>query len=156
MTVIEEFLREIDGAWGPSTEKIGLRVIGSTALMLQTSYHRGTKDTDILETDELTDEIRTRLLELAGHETAIYKRRHIYVDVVRRAIAFRRQNTLYIPLPSLNASLRCFQVEVMSIVDVVISKLARFNPNDKLDIDAMIGLDLVTRQDVVNWYPFTE
>ena len=39
------FLRAVDAAWGrPSVGKLPLRVIGASALLLQTDYDRGTKD----------------------------------------------------------------------------------------------------------------
>jgi hypothetical protein len=51
MPLIHDFFREPDAAWGiPAPAKIRLRIIGSSALMLQTDYARGTKDTDVLET----------------------------------------------------------------------------------------------------------
>lgn len=86
MSVIEELLQEVDRAWRQPGPKIGLHIIGSTALMLQTSYDRGTKDSDVLETDEVTDQIAGRLLEIAGPNTVIHRRHGIYVDIVRRGI----------------------------------------------------------------------
>ena len=51
MPLINDFFIDIDRHWGASTEgKIPLRIIGSSALMLQTNYERGTKDSDVLET----------------------------------------------------------------------------------------------------------
>ena len=47
-TPIERFLLDIDAKWPSGGPKIALRVLGSTALMLQTSYLRGTKDSDVL------------------------------------------------------------------------------------------------------------
>ena len=52
---IENFIVAIDQAWtGDPGPKILLRVIGSTALMLQADYVRGTKDSDVLEAADLT------------------------------------------------------------------------------------------------------
>jgi hypothetical protein len=43
--LIERFFSELDAAWRwPAHEKLRLRIIGSAALMLQSSYVRGTKD----------------------------------------------------------------------------------------------------------------
>ncbi len=55
MRLLEEFFQALDAAWGasPDAEVIHLRIIGSAALMLQTNYRRGTKDSDILETAAL-------------------------------------------------------------------------------------------------------
>lgn len=152
MAVIEEFLRELDAAWRQQKAKLPLRIIGSTALMLQTSYYRGTKDSDVLETDEVTDAVATRLLEIAGPDTAIHKRRGMYIDIVRRGVPFRRQSPLYHRLADLSATLQHFDIEVMSVVDVVVGKLARFNANDRSDIDAMIDLELVSHGDVVSCF----
>lgn len=54
---VEELLWDIDQSWvadGP--DKVTLRIVGSSALFLQTDYRRGTKDSDVLETAELTKE----------------------------------------------------------------------------------------------------
>jgi hypothetical protein len=40
----------------------------------------------------------------------------------------------------LNRTLTHFTVEVLDVVDVVVSKLKRFNSDDRSDIDAMIEL----------------
>jgi hypothetical protein len=63
MTPVESLLREIDVRWKlRAASKIPLRLIGSAALLLQTQYNRGTKDSDVLETAELTAEARDHLL----------------------------------------------------------------------------------------------
>jgi hypothetical protein len=50
----------------------------------------------------------------------------------------------------LNATLVNFEVEVLDIVDVVVSKLARFHANDQSDVTAMIERNLVTQEDLVS------
>ena len=61
MSVLESFFQEVDAAWRwPAPQKRRLRIIGSAALMLQTSYVRGTKDSDVLRTLDLTDETTGR------------------------------------------------------------------------------------------------
>jgi hypothetical protein len=152
VSTIEAFLQDVDAAWRRSGLRIPLRIIGSTALMLQTSYDRGTKDSDVLETDELTDRIMARLIEIGGPGTEIHKRRGLYVDIVRRGVPFRRQCPVYRPLEQLNAKPRHFEVSAMSVVDVVVSKLARFSANDRSDIDAMIGRELIAHDDVVSCF----
>src|SRR5712691_1297162 len=117
--------------------------------MLQTSYTRGTKDSDVLETDEVTENVAKHLIEIAGPGTDIHKRRGMYIDVVRRGIQFRRQSPLYHQLSKLSAELQHFDVEVMSVSDVIVGKLARFNANDRSDIDAMVGLGVVAHNDIV-------
>lgn len=67
MPPIDDFFRELDGLWAPPPAKrITLNAIGSGALMIQFAYARGTKDSDVLETVELTPSIRERLEQLAG------------------------------------------------------------------------------------------
>jgi hypothetical protein len=66
MTLIEAFLKEMDELWARSgSERITLRVIGSTALMMQTGYWRGTKDSDVLETESLAGDTGRYLFALA-------------------------------------------------------------------------------------------
>lgn len=51
MKLLEEFFRDIDRHWRlPGPEKVPLRIIGSTALMLRTDYARGTKDSEVPQT----------------------------------------------------------------------------------------------------------
>ena len=48
--LVIEWFEDLDARWDrPTPEKIRLKIIGSSALMLQTSYERGTKDSDVLE-----------------------------------------------------------------------------------------------------------
>ena len=72
---IDAFFQEIDRAWPEQPAgKIQLRLLGSTALMLQTDYARGTKDGDVLDTATLTVETKDRLLALAGAGTRLHAR----------------------------------------------------------------------------------
>ncbi|MBI3297298.1 MAG: hypothetical protein HYZ75_03975 [Elusimicrobia bacterium] len=69
MTEIETFFREIDRLWvPPKPGKILLRVIGSGALFLQTDYNRTTKDGDVLETLELTGDLKRSMLRVPESE----------------------------------------------------------------------------------------
>jgi hypothetical protein len=71
----EAFFQAIDRAWpGAGRERVPLRVLGSAALILQTDYHRGTNDGDVLETESLTPAIQARLHQIAGKGTDLYKR----------------------------------------------------------------------------------
>ena len=75
MPLISDFLVDLDRRWDQSsTEKVRLPLIGSTALMLQTDYERRTKDGDVLETTDLTTEIKERLLGLAGEGSGMHTR----------------------------------------------------------------------------------
>jgi len=140
---IEEFLRAIDRGWKPAgAGRITLQVIGSTALMLRAGYERGTKDSDVLETPDITPEIKKALLDLAGKGSALFRAHRMYVDVVFRALLFLPTRPLFHPVPALDG-LKNFRVEALDPVDVAVSKLARFSANDSYDIKAMADLGLI-------------
>ena len=149
MTAFEHFFREIDSSWKwPAADKIVLRVLGSAALMLQSDYERGTKDGDVLETAQLTEEIQVRLVRLAGRDSALHTRHRIYI--VMAAIPFLPQVPQWNSMPKLGASLRHFEVEVLDVVDVIVSKLKRFNANDVSDIEAIVDRDLVPHDALID------
>lgn len=69
----DAFFQDIDGAWpDDGAAPIPLRLIGSTALMLQTDYHRGTNDSDVFETTDLVRETKEGLVQLAGKGTPLH------------------------------------------------------------------------------------
>jgi hypothetical protein len=139
---LEPFFAELDAGWTPPPERVRLPIIGSTALMLQTSYQRGTKDSDVLETTGLATEIQERLLGLAGPDTSIQARHRIYLDIVRNGIPFLPQVPTWHPVRAL-AALAHFEVVVLDVTDVVVSKLKRYIARDVEDIQAMVERDLV-------------
>jgi hypothetical protein len=142
--MISPLFQDIDRLWSmTSKSKIRLRIIGSTALMLQSNHTRGTKDSDVLETAHINKGITELLRTLAGVGTDLHKKHRLYVDVVSAALPFLPQVPLCHLQPELNASLEHFEIEVMSIVDVVVSKLKRYNANDAVDIEAMVSRGLV-------------
>ena len=144
MPVIEDFFRDLDEAWTwPTTGRTALRLIGSTALFLQTPYVRGTKDSDVLEMQDLTRETKDRLLKLAGPHTLIHKRRKIYLDIVGNGIPFMPWPPRWHPVAAFDGALRNFEVSVLDVVDVAVSKLKRLHDDDRIDIAAMVELDLV-------------
>ncbi|MFT5680958.1 MAG: hypothetical protein ACI8RZ_001864 [Myxococcota bacterium] len=133
---IEDFFNELDDQW-PDIEDppITLKVIGSTALFLQTRYQRGTKDSDVIETEQLDAEVREQLRVLAGPGSKMHRRHRIYLDVVSKGIP------LLPPEPQWNhfdLRLNNFTIQLLDIADVVVSKLKRFNTNDQDDIRAMV------------------
>jgi hypothetical protein len=142
----DAFFQDIDRAWPVGgAGRIQLRLIGSTALMLQTDYHRGTNDSDVFETTNLARETRERLLALAGNGTPLHRRHRMYLDIVRNGVPFLPGGPRWHPLLGLNASLHELEIEieVLDVVDVVVTKLKRFHANDQSDVQAMIDRNLV-------------
>jgi hypothetical protein len=117
--------------------------------MLQASYERGTKDSDIFETTDLTDEDKQRLRVLAGKGTALHERRRLYIDIVSNGLPFLPQGPIWHPVPEVNGELQHLELVALDVVDVVVSKLKRFNANDQSDIDAMIQRDLVPHEQLI-------
>ena len=111
--------------------------------MLQTGYERGTKDSDVLETDDVTAHVKQRLLDLAGKDSELHRKHRIYVDIVLNGVPFLPQKALYHPQTAFNATLRHLELEVLDVVDVVVAKLKRFHANDRSDIEAMVERNLV-------------
>lgn len=144
MSVIEAFLRDVDRTWrGPVNVRTRLRIIGSTALMLQADYTRGTKDSDVLETDTLSKQTQNSLLQIAGPGSVLHQRHKLYLDIVQNGLPFLPQVALCHLLPDLNGALQQIEIEVLDIADVVVSKLKRFSVHDQSDIAAMVDMGLV-------------
>ncbi len=144
MGIIEDFFCEIDREWHTQEpERIPLRIIGSCALMLRTSYVRGTKDGDVWHALGLPDAIARRLEQLAGRDSAIHKRRKLYIDIVANGLPLLPFPPVFHPIPQLDTRLTNFSVYALDVVDVVVSKLKRFHGDDRSDISAMIDRGLV-------------
>jgi hypothetical protein len=141
--MLREFLTDLDDRWSqPASDKVPLKLIGSTALMLQANYTRITKDSDVLETEALTPELCARLIALAGKDTDMHRRHRLYLEIVGAGLPFLPRSPTWHDLPELG-HLKHLRIQALDVVDVVVSKLARFNANDEFDIDAMIDRDLV-------------
>lgn len=143
LSPIDDFIRDLDAKWnrGPLT----LRVLGSVALMMATDYWRGTKDGDVLETAELTVDIRERLLGLGGKGTPMAKKHGVYLDIVPSGLPLLPHPPRYHKATELSATLNHFRIEVLDVVDVCVSKLKRFNANDQVDIEAMANRGLLDK-----------
>jgi len=143
VALIRDFFIELDRRWKQTqAERIPLRVIGSTALMLHTRYERRTKDSDVIETDFLTEPVRVALLDIAGQTTELHRRYGMYLDIVARAIPFLPHPPAYRLVESLE-NLKNFSVDALDATDVVVSKLKRFNANDAGDVEAMVNMGVV-------------
>lgn len=73
----------------------------------------------------------------------------LYLEIVANSLPLLPQVPRWHSLPVLNGSLRHFELEVLDVVDVVVSKLKRFNANDVGDVTAMIAQDLVPHGELV-------
>ncbi len=150
MSAITTFFIEIDRLWKPQESgKIKLRVIGSGALLLQTDYQRGTKDGDVLESLELTPDIKERLRTLAGKNTDLHKRTRLYLDIVIAGLPFLPHGPKFHSQTALNTDLKHFEITALDVVDVVVSKLKRFNSDDAGDVAAMVEKGLIPHEHFV-------
>lgn len=143
MKSIERFFRDLDAAWKDKGERILFQVIGSTALMLQFDYERLTNDSDVIETAQFTAPVKAKLEGLAGKNSPLFSRYRLYLDIVNSAIPFILPRANYRPVPSMNG-LKNFNVHVLDVLDVAVSKLARFKASDVGDIRAVVELGLIS------------
>jgi hypothetical protein len=135
VSTIRNLILELDRLWPiKGGEKSLLRIIGSAALMLQTPYERATKDGDILEIASLTPEIKSQLLRLAGKDTSLHKKHRMYLEFVGLGLPFLPRPPRFHAVHDLNEALKHFTVEILDVVDVAVSKLARFHADDARDI----------------------
>jgi len=147
MTPPEALLLDLDKLWQSQGEpRIRIRILGSMSLMLQTDYARGTKDGDILYAHPVDGRVKDQLLALGGQGTELAVRHRVYIDVVSSGILMLPAHPEYIHLPDLTAKLAHFEVEALSIPDVVITKLKPFRPTDIADITAMIDRGHITHE----------
>lgn len=148
MRVVKDFFADLDAAWRSPRGRVRLNVIGSTALMLHTGYTRLTRDSDVLETMDIDDEVRKQLIDLAGPGTAIANRHRLHLDIVASGIPFLPQVPRWVRSAELG-HLTQFEIHLLGVVDVVVSKLKRFIARDADDIDAMIQRQAVPHDDFV-------
>lgn len=148
-SIIDLFFQEIDRKWDSEQNgKVRLNIIGSSAIMLQTKYSRGTKDSDVLEMAEIGPEIKRKLTELGGKGSKLHDQFRFYLDFVNPSLPFLPQKPHFLKAPSLKR-LKCFEVFVLDLVDVVVSKLKRFNANDVSDIRALVMEGVVDHKKLV-------
>jgi hypothetical protein len=143
MPQVEDFLRDLDRRWAPPLPApLTLRVLGSTALLLQTDYVRGTKDGDVLETPEITPVVSAALLRLGGKETELHVRHRMYLEILAAAFPFLPDAPGWRAV-SFDPPLSRLRVEALDVTDVCVAKLARFHRTDRDDIAAMVERGLV-------------
>lgn len=142
--MLEKFFKEIDENWKDlEGSKIVMQIIGCSALLLQTDYNRGTKDSDILETEEISTDVKARLLKIAGPNTQLHKKYRVYLEFTKSGFPFLPIKANYNEIKYLNDNLKHFIIKALDVVDVVVSKIKTFRPQDVDDIRAMVERDLV-------------
>ena len=75
--------------------------------------------------------------------TELSKRHGLYVEFVPIGLPLLPQRPAWLELADLNGELAHIRIEVLALVDIVVSKLKRLHGNDLRDIEAMVDLDLV-------------
>jgi hypothetical protein len=73
----------------------------------------------------------------------------MYLEIVASGLPFLPQSPTWHDVAELNAELRHFSIAALDVVDVVVSKLKRFNANDVSDIAAMVERDLVPHDSLI-------
>ncbi len=148
--MIERFLTDIEKQWrSMGDEPIVLKIIGSTALFLQTDYVRGTKDTDFLQIHDVSPAIWDQLKSIAGKGTPLANAHRLYIDLVPPGLAFLPGQPAFHLHQELNEKLSYFQVQVLDIHDVIVSKLKTFRSVDLEDLGAMVERDLLDPKRIV-------
>lgn len=144
--MIKEYFVELDNVWkSPTGKPIPFKIIGGMALILQYDYKRTTKDADIIEVAEITEQIKKDILDVAGKDSKLHKKCRLYVEFLNSAFPFLPLKPNYHRIASLNKKLNNFYIEALDATDVVISKLARFRGADVDDIFAMIEMGSVDK-----------
>lgn len=143
MKFVERFFHDLDGAWTHGGDRILFQVIGSTALMFQFDYERLTNDSDVIETAQFTVPIKAKLEKLAGKNSPLFQRYRLYLDIVNPGIPFILPRPSYHPVPSM-VGLKNIEVQVLDVLDVAVSKLARFKASDVNDIRAVVERNLIS------------
>jgi len=152
VSIFEGFFQEIDALWTISSVRQPLHVLGASALMMQVAYERPTNDSDILESHAIAEDVRDALLALAGRVPPLHKRRRMYIEFVPNGLPFLRQQPCWRRNEAISSTLKNFEINVLDVVDVVVSKLARFNANDVSDIEAMIELGHVDHRALLSTF----
>ena len=149
--MIREFIKQVDALWETTqATPLPLKVIGGAALVLNFNYSRVTKDTDIIEVSELTNDIQASLAKIAGSNSTLCRRFHLYIDVVKKGIPMLPPKPNFLPDKILNSQLKNFHVEVLDVTDVIVSKIRRFSATDIDDIKAMIDLKVVSSDELLD------
>ncbi|MBI2390240.1 MAG: hypothetical protein HYV09_11685 [Deltaproteobacteria bacterium] len=102
----------------------------------------------MIQTRALSEDVQRTLLALAGRDTRLHRTHRLYIDVVPAGLPFLPQRPVWHLLEE-EVPYQNFEVEVLDVIDVVVSKLKRFNANDRSDIDEMIARGHVAHEQFV-------
>jgi hypothetical protein len=149
MNALEEFFRDIDARWSRSQSNplITLHVIGSTALMMLAGMRAGTTDSDIIETAELDEDIKRKLLDIAGPGSECERRFGLHLQFVARGIPLLPQAPRYRAIDGWR--LAKIKIKALDPVDVAVSKLKLLRPRDKADISMLVQEGHITHDDLL-------
>lgn len=75
--------------------------------------------------------------------TTLSIRHRIFLEFVSSGIPLLPRPSIFHPVDKINGAMKAFEIQVLDIVDVCVSKTKRFHANDQADIRAMVELDLV-------------
>lgn len=150
MTAFEAFLDDLDRAWTDRLPtRLPFRVLGSTALFLQTTYGRRTRDGDVLRTlaDGFDEDVRAELERIAGPTSALHRAHGLYLDLVGDEVPLLPRPPLWHAFPPPRAHI---VVLVLDVVDVCISKLKTWRASDRADIAEMVRRGALRHHDLVD------
>jgi len=107
---------------------------------------RGTKAGDVLRTDGMDQGVVQALRAIAGEGSDLHARHRIHLDIVSPGVPMLPAEPLWHPL---QLDLERFDVRVLDVHDVVVSKLKRWNAGDRDDARAMVEGGHVDRDRLV-------
>lgn len=146
MDPVEARFRALDTALAAAPPpRFELRLVGSTALFAQTSWRRGTTDSDAVQPWAFDPALKAHLLRLAGADTALARRHGIHLEFVGQGILLLAEEPDWRPWLSLTH----FELMVLAPTDTCVAKLARLHGDDRDDIEAMVRLGVVTHPSLV-------
>ncbi len=146
MDPVEALFRALDDALADAAPpRFDLRIVGSTALFAQTTWRRGTKDCDAVQTWRFDPDLQARLLALAGRGTPLALHHGIYLEFVGEGILLLPEEPSWRPW----LALRHFDLLALDPTDTCVAKLARLHGDDRDDIEAMVARGIVTHAHLV-------
>ena len=131
MDPFEDLFRGLDKALvGSELVRFELRIVGSTALFAQTTWRRGTKDSDAVQTWTFDTNLRDRLLSIAGKGTELARQTGLYLEFVGQGLLLLAEEPHWQPWLSLSH----FDLVVLDPTDTCVAKLARLHGDDRDDM----------------------